>query len=45
MKEKLTTIKEHIREGNLDIAIAMLTECTQTDTTNDEKAQPYRHTK
>jgi Flp pilus assembly protein TadD len=39
MKEKLTTIKEHIREGNLDIAIAMLTECTQTDTTNDD--EPY----
>ena len=39
MKEKLSTIKEHIRKGELETAIAQLTEYIQTDMTDDD--EPY----
>ena len=39
MKEKLSIVKEHIREGRLETAITQLTEYIQTDTTNDD--EPY----
>ena len=39
MKEKLNSIKAHIREGHLDTAIKQLTEYIQSDTTNND--EPY----
>ena len=39
MKEKLNVIKERIREGDLDTAIAQLAEYIQLDTTNND--EPY----
>lgn len=39
MKEKLSIIKEHIRDGKLDTAIALLDTYINEDTTNDD--EPY----
>ena len=39
MKEKLSTIKELIKEGKLDIAIEQLNAYIQSDTTQDD--EPY----
>ena len=39
MKEKLTIIKEDIKNGNLEAAIQQLTAYIQADTTNDD--EPY----
>lgn len=37
MKEKLSIIKEHIRDGKLDTAIALLDTYIHEDTTNDDE--------